>query len=1388
VPRAMDQRLVMAHERANPATCYMVDVAVPDVGRVLRRAADQFLGTPLVSQTPASSLEADPAGALTLSSTATTLATFPNNDDFTTTHIDAAGLTDNHVRGLCWTVDPAFGRAVLRRVTVRLKLDLGVFAHTTQTARVGLQIYRRDNAGPDAIPFLFSTFVPILPNVAWWQPGESSWDATTHISSPDAVFDLTGRNVVLGSGDGLNAQTEYYFVLSIDQGRDTQYFWGRDRTAARTIAGVGTFKDREWTVGDGIRAGAWHENLTLPAAVPVASIEIEHFSPTSTAIYALDLGATPNAESEGRVVFARGTPAGTAATLELSTAGSGGPWTAVTDGALVTTKQQTYHARLILTAPANRNIAPRVSALGVEFRTPVDVTAEATVEPIAQEVDVPFLAASIGEGSVSVVRTGLRDYRDQASDLATTAPVSALEVDVRLGSRNVVAPRDAWMLIDRATVNNRTPMAGAESFGLLSILKNLKPKIPARSETFSTVHTVTASVSSSLGDTSTKLSVTPAIPFAGIAGAYSNQGYFMRVRSSSVAGVESGYVRIINGNDGTLPDKLTFVPALPNDLVAGDVIEVHSAKYVRPALTWIDADLADIWWETLTVHLEQPAERIGRGDMGHGARAGLPPRVEDIEPGDDDAQANRLVTIQLSGDGGESGADLINQISFLLGGATIDVGGQIVYRQIYPLRNAAGAITVAPDPVAATFDVRNTYDLGTTTGLEQRISQLACNFGVDTTAGEKSADAANTTVFADVDAMAWLDAQPVDEMAPATIPDDIARWCYNSSDGGLYLATKATEMVVRACSTGLRIWSWSTTEPNPRLVVGDRVTVITDQYADYDPSRKVPIRGLWAFQLVLISVRGGGRSFRGFMLGLTDALQIHGGPGTMDQPQGTEASEILAVTWEDSPDGTQRTYDVTGGDAVDTVFVHHRLWPVGTAGDPFDFVSNPGDLIIARPDAVDGHFRFTLVHPARDAQRFAVLVARSGGVLLTGSTEVFKITLDPAPPAMSAKMHAAVTNATADVSVDVNAGISDWPVRIRIYEGSPNTTPLVDTTAFGPITIDKVVFPVLGGRPLPLRALLSWWTQLTNVALEETWGGPEAADRDALPNGYIQIEQNRTDAKIRMVFDDDTDTIKVTVPSGKTKTWLKTALIAAGSPVTYTVGDVLDDTSTESALGVDEKRGTYLVEYTGGGVTMTIAPPFILAGPLSSVAMVVNATPGPTSYSIVWSGVGVTVSIDGGGYGTPSPSPIVVTRTSVPHTYDFKQVSGNTNAPVRVDIPALAPTSSPTPIIDSFYSPSNSPISFSQHTTTDIIDLVWSTRNAPVGATFDLDWALDGGAHTVITGVSSPYSHQRTGTGGHGLDLTAGGTRSAMRYTLILKGSGGNELTAASIEVEADHV
>jgi hypothetical protein len=1362
MPRAMDSRLVMAHERANPATCYMVDVAVPDVAQVLRRAADQFLASPpQVSESPAGSLVADPAGALTMSSTSSTLASFTHLDDATTTHIDAAGLTDTHVRGLCWTVDPAMGRTMLRSVTVNLKRDRGI------TQRVALMIYRRDVTANGI------AFTPLMDTaVVWNNPG--LWPGNVAV----ATFDFIDRRVELGGASTDSATAlEYYLVLSIpDGGSNDLYFWTRDRTASRTIASVGTFKDRQWTRSSG---GDWIE-VAVTAAVPCATIAVSQFVATGVGVYALDLGATPNADSEGRIVFDRAAPAGTSVTLELSTAGSGGPWTVVTDGDLVTTKQQTYHARVSLTSTSDHHAAPQIAAFGVEFRTPVDVSAEATVTPIAQAIDVPFLAASIGEGSVSIVRTGARDYRDQASDLATTTSVSDLEVDVRLGSRHPLVPRSAWMLRDRATVNNRTPSSSAESFNLLSILKLLKQKIPQRQETFNELLTVASSVSDS---TETVVVMTTPIPDGAAIDAYLNQQYYIRVHDSDQPGVLTGLIApIYNGSSSSL----VFQPPLPNDFAPGDLLEIHSARYTQPVLSWKDADPADIWWEIFTVHCLVPPERIGRGDMGSGGRSGLPPRVTDRAPGDPESQAKLLVTMQTKEP--ESAADLINQLSFIMGGATVDIGGQIVYRQIYPVRDPTGLVVIAPEPVAATFDVRNTTNLDTPTGLEQRITQLASNYGADATAGVDLDDNSPTAVFVDGDAMAWLKAQPVDEMATSAIPKAIARWCFNSTDAGLYLATQLIGQVVRAASTGLRNWSWSSTESQPRLVVGDRVTVITDQYTDYDPARNVPVRGTWSYVLVLINVADGGTSFHGFMLGLADAVQIAGGPGTREQPQGSSASEMLGVTWQDSADGTQRTYDVTAGDAVDTLFVHHRLWPVGTAGDPFDFATDTGELIIVRPDPLDGHFRFTLVHPARDAQRFAILVARSSGVLLTGSKEVFKITLDPAAPAMDAKMHAAVTNGTADISVDVTAGISDWPVHVEIFEGSPTGTPLVETDTFGPITLEPIGYPALGGRDLPLRELLQWWTILTNVAGERATFGPEAADRDPLPTGYIQIEQNRTDAKIRMVFDDDTDTIRVTVPNGKTKTWDAAALDLAGSPVVYTVGDLLDDATTESALGVDEKRGTYLVEYQGGGVWVTVAPPFILAGPLSVVSMVVTVTPGPTSYSIVWSGAGVTVNIDGGGYGTPSPSPIVVTRDGSPHTYDFKQVGGNTNAPVHIDIPALTLGAGPLPAIDSFYSPSNSPYSFNQHTTTDIIDLVWSARNPPTGATFDLDWALDGGAHTLITGVSSPYSHQRTGTGGHGLDIANGNPPSRMRYTLILKDGSGNELAVSTLDIEVDHV
>lgn len=1221
MPRTLDPALAMVLDRANPDVCHFVEVNAPDVGQVLRRGADQFLAAPyLVSQTPPGSITADSSGALSIASTAATLANFPAADDGSVALPKPTPSTS--LRGLAWQVDPAFGKAILRTFTALIRRKAG----SGRQSDLALQIYKQSvepfgGVSVGSTTFLRRTWVPLLEHpVVWQNNGNDAPDGPWSANIATATFDLSPFHFEVGSVHG-RAETFslpgegswYYFVIEPTEARaDDLFYWYRDQTTSRTVAGVGNFLDRWWRRTNERDEFGWFLDPGIPVAAPRATITIEHFAATAQAIYALTLPTVAIPSSVGRVVFERGVPVGASATLELSTAGSGGPWTAVTHGAPVTTKQLTYHARVTMAASADLRSAPRVPAIGIEFRVPVDVTAESIVETIAQEVAVPFLQASIGEGRVQVVRTGIRDYRDPGSDLATLYPSSKLEVDVFLGSRHPLVPREKWLLIDRVYVNNREPTSATEEFGLLSYRKLLKRKIPDRQESTAETRVVTSASTSSV-------TVSVDLPDIG-SGPYSpDDGWYIRVTSSSQPGVETGFVRSIVGSSGTKTMIFdTGLAPLPGTLIAGDVVEIHSASYLQQVLTWEDEDPALIWMEILNVLLGIPVERIGRSDLGRVGRSGLPPTVADRAPGDTATQAKLKVTFATKAAEGADG--LIDQLSFIMGGTTVDIGGQIVFRQIYPLRDATGRIVVPAEPVAAVFDARNMAGLGTLSAVEQRIVQLACDYGVDSTA--KDTPPALTAVAVDVDALAWLDDQPFDELATAAIPSEIARWCFNSTDAGEYLAGQLTQQVVRAASTGLRVWPWIATEPRPELVIGDRVTVITDQYTDYDPARRIPIRGFWAFTLCLVAIADAGRRFRGFMLGLTDALQIKGGNGTLDVTTDlSDSTEILSVTFKDSVDGAQRTYDIITGAAVATLHVHHRLWPTGTQGDPFDFsqaqdVNDSPELTIVRSDPADGHFRFTLDHPKRGFERPILIVPRRGPPTLAFGDEVWKVVLYPAPQAMTAKITLGVTNAVADISVAVGAGVADWPVVVRIYEGSPDSAPLVTKTLAGPATVDASTDPILNDRPLPLRELQSWWVKLTNIASEEEWFGPEAANRDPLPQGTVTLDHYRAQPVFRMVFDTDTDLIKLTVPDGRTKTYTGGAL--ASSPVLYTVGStVLDDASTESALGVDEERGPYKVEYQGGGQFVTMfGPSGLLRGvpsnPPTARVRVVKNTVGST--------------------------------------------------------------------------------------------------------------------------------------------------------------------------------
>lgn len=885
MPRTMDALLRQVHERANPQTRIIAEVSAPDAGQVLRRWTDQFsVNPPRLSESPGGSSVNTPSGALTLTAADLLLASkYTAGGDYNL----PVGDVSKVLRGVAWTPDATMGRVMLRSFVARIKRIslLGIFPSTIDlqlqiyrpTAVVG-SLIRQVGGATITTPAKQWSFAEQLPQPSVVKYAAITWDGTQHA---DVTFDLKDFALEVGpfgtSPDGAPVEERPYllFVISpVGAPLDGLFDWRVDTTSGITVASVGTFRDATWSRSDSNNALGWGETLAA-VNVPCFKLNVLDYSATSQLVYLITLPSVPVSTSVGRIVFERALPSGTAVTLELSTAGSGGPWTVVTHGDIVAIKQLTYHLRVTLNASADHRRAPSVPGVGIEFRIPVDVSAEGVAEPLSHEIGVPFLQAAIAEGSLKIVRTGRRDYHDPATELAVNYPTTKLEVDLYLASLHPSITRARWLHLDRAAVSSRSPVETSETLTMLSVAKSLKRKIPDRIESINKVHTVTGSPA--VG----QVQVTPNLQGTTATGnEYDAKGYYLRVRSSAATGLPPGYIHTIDGN--TNVDKLDFVGGntLPGVFNVGDVIEVHSGVYAQPALSWKDADPADIWWEILTVHRAIPTERIGRGDLGRAGRSGLPPKVTDRAPGDATTQAKLKVTVRLSE--AENADELLDQLSFHMGGATMEIGGQFVFRQIYPLRDPNNALVVAPDAPACVFDVRDFTGLETPPAVEQRITTISCDYGIDLTGASPDTQPTRTTVVVDADAVAWLTTQDVDGLGATQVPDNIARWCYNSSDQGLYLATLLCRQVVFACSTGLRVWGWRTVEAKPELCVGDIVTVITDRYTDYDPARKLPIVGTWAFSLVLVQVAGGGRMFRGFMLGLASARRLKGGaPGTL---------------------------------------------------------------------------------------------------------------------------------------------------------------------------------------------------------------------------------------------------------------------------------------------------------------------------------------------------------------------------------------------------------------------------------------------------------------------------------------------------------------------------
>jgi hypothetical protein len=450
MPRPIDPSLRRALERANPQTSTVVEVTAPDVRRVLRRT-DEFFGEERVSETPAGTLVTGAPGGLTLVSASERIL-----DDYVDASLHNPALDnalgrftpDTFLRGLGWQVPTTFERCILRAFTVRLRhlRFAGGAPEYMPLPTIALQIYRaigvagysRRAGTSEQVPRIEYSFAPLLSEPVQLRTVDLAW--ADHYA--DATFDLRHfqlaiehRNVPAPSLVQTGELPVYYFVVYAVDGHPDTVSW-RLTSGPTTVASVGTFQRRTWTrQRPGDTSTPWVEALDGANSF-MARVDVESYVPTSEGIYALTLPAAPRAESEGIIVFERATPRGTSAALAISAAGSGGPWTPVVNGDVLTVAQQQYHLRLTLATNTSKRSAPAVLAAGVEFRTPIELSAEATVEPLSKAIAVPFLAGGMGEGRAAIVRTGRRDYRDPGTELATQYPDTQLELSYYIAPRH----------------------------------------------------------------------------------------------------------------------------------------------------------------------------------------------------------------------------------------------------------------------------------------------------------------------------------------------------------------------------------------------------------------------------------------------------------------------------------------------------------------------------------------------------------------------------------------------------------------------------------------------------------------------------------------------------------------------------------------------------------------------------------------------------------------------------------------------------------------------------------------------------------------------------------------------------------------------------------------
>jgi hypothetical protein len=496
--------------------------------------------------------------------------------------------------------------------------------------------------------------------------------------------------------------------------------------------------------------------------------------------------------------------------------------------------------------------------------------------------------AEIGELKLDMLRAGPKDYRDLATRIVSQNAASEIEAHVYAVDR-VSGLR---YFLNSYRLENRNPQDGVESMTFTSGLDRLTTAIPQASQSYiyPTPGAACAPISaggvsvyggvSFGGFTNSNLAVivVNGTPFAGInlvgmfffgiTGTSKGQvfqivaqpdtntvgeAWYNPLNHSEIRATAAEHVFIVNCVNYYSATNTVGTMAMTHPAV-GDTYQIQSQVYTRQDITYAGQTFAEVYTDIINNQAVVPSR----------FRGAIPTNTQSATTTD------RVITNDNTDKTYNKALDYLSQVALHCGGAVAWIRGQIAFIPIYPGAGSSNSGIV--------WDDRTIVSLTPTVGADQRIPSIEVKYGYDLA----TQDFAAINIFNDLNAVAVWGRPNIYDVYQ--LPDETCKW--NDSTG--IEAAVIGGMLTAAWSTGKRLWNVETVLSYPWLNMGDTVSIITDDYTDFNGSASAdgltitgfPVVGNQTAMGVIVGKNLWGNKFIvALVKGLNSLSSVGSGPG-----------------------------------------------------------------------------------------------------------------------------------------------------------------------------------------------------------------------------------------------------------------------------------------------------------------------------------------------------------------------------------------------------------------------------------------------------------------------------------------------------------------------------